>query len=62
MKLHYQNCTTQCALTYDSEAGDKFLGCAMDNNCMTFAPIGGACPKPEPGNMTSLDSMVGEWW
>jgi len=34
MKLHYQNCTTKCALTYDSVRGDKFLGCTMENQCV----------------------------
>lgn len=34
MKLHYQNCTTKCALTYDSPRGDHFLGCAMENQCV----------------------------
>lgn len=62
MKLHYQNCTTQCALTYQSDSGNDFMNCAMTNNCMTFAPIGGECPKPEPDANTNLASLEGEWW
>jgi len=61
-KLHFQNCTTQCALTYDSPAGDKLMGCAMAHNCVTFAPIPGNCPKPVPGAKTNLKSLEGEWW
>jgi len=34
MKLHYQNCTTKCALTYDSKAGRDFLGCNMEHGCV----------------------------
>ena len=65
-KLSYQNCTTKCALTYESKAGDELMACAMDNNCVTFAPIDVTCPKAqleaaiEPGS--SLANMKGEWW
>lgn len=62
MKLHYQNCTTKCALTYDSKAGEDFLGCTMEKGCVTFAPIPGICPKPEPGVNTQLSDLNGEWW
>jgi len=62
MKLHYQNCTTKCALTYDSAAGERFLGCGMSNGCVTFAPIPGSCPKPEPEATSTLTSLNGEWW
>ena len=65
-KVHYQNCTTKCALTYETKAGDEFMACAMTHNCMTFAPIDFTCPKAqleaaiEPGS--SLASLKGEWW
>ena len=65
-KLHYQNCTTKCALTYESKAGDNLMACAMDHNCITFAPIDVTCPTAqleaaiEPGS--SLANMKGEWW
>ena len=62
MKLHYQNCTTKCALTYEDNAGDEFLACAMDNQCVTFAPIPNSCPKPEVDPEASLASLDGEWW
>ena len=38
------------------------MNCAMTNHCMSFAPIGGECPKPEPAAHTSLKSLEGEWW
>ena len=65
-KLHYQNCTTKCALTYESKAGDELMACAMTANCISFAPIDVTCPVAqleaaiEPGS--SLASMKGEWW
>ena len=62
MKLHYQNCTTKCALTYEDNAGDEFLACAMDYNCVQFAPIENTCPKPEVDPEASLASLDGEWW
>jgi len=62
MKLHYQNCTTKCALTYDSRAGDEFLGCTMENNCVNFGQINSTCPKPEPGVKTHISDLDGEWW
>ena len=61
-KLVYQNCTTICALTYESQAGDDFLACAMNNDCVTFPPIPGACPAPEIRSDLSLADMAGEWW
>ena len=60
-KLHYQNCTTKCALTFESAAGNKFMGCAMENNCMEFAKINGTCPAPEVDPESSLASLSGEW-
>lgn len=61
-KLAFQNCTTKCALTYETPAGDEFLACAMTNNCIEFLPIPVTCPKPTPGAKTSLASLKGEWW
>jgi hypothetical protein len=61
-KLVYQNCTTICALTYESPAGDEFLACAMTNDCVTFPAIPGSCPTPEVDQALSLASMEGEWW
>jgi len=61
-KLEYQNCTTICALTYESPAGDEFLACAMDNHCVSFPPIPGECPMPEIRPDLSLATMEGEWW
>lgn len=62
MKLHYQNCTTKCALTYEDNAGDEFLACAMNAQCVSFAPINNTCPKPEVDPEASLASLSGEWW
>ena len=62
MKLHYQNCTTKCALTYEDNAGDAFLACAMNYECVTFAPIPNTCPKPDVDPEASLASLDGEWW
>jgi hypothetical protein len=62
MKLHYQNCTPKCALTYEDNAGDEFLACAIDYNCVQFAPIENTCPKPEVDPEASLASLDGEWW
>ena len=65
-KLEYQNCTTKCALTYESPAMDKMMACAMNHECVTFAPIDVTCPVAaleaavEPGS--SLASLEGEWW
>ena len=65
-KLEYQNCTTKCALTYESEANDALMACAMNHNCIEFAPIEVTCPVAqleaaiEPGS--SLASLAGEWW
>jgi len=61
-KLKYQNCTTKCALTYESPAGDALLGCAMTNNCITFAPLNTTCPKPDVDPTSSLEDLSGEWW
>ena len=61
-KLHFQNCTTTCAVTYESPVGDKFLACAMNNECIHFAPIPGKCPFPQVDPDTSLASLEGEWW
>merc|ERR1712113_1290471 len=30
---------SNCALTYESEAMDDLMACAMNHNCITFAPI-----------------------
>lgn len=62
MKLHYQNCTTTCALSYQSPANDALMGCAMNNDCIEFAHLGGACPKPDIDQTSSLDVLSGEWW
>lgn len=65
-KLLFQNCTTKCSLTYESKAGDELMSCAMENNCITFAPIDVTCPVEaltaavEPGS--SMASLNGEWW
>lgn len=65
-KLHYQNCTTKCALTYETKAGDNFLTCAMNNDCVHFAPLNVTCPVDlltanlDPA--ASLQSLEGEWW
>ena len=65
-KLSYQNCTTKCALTYESKAMDELMACAMTANCIEFAPIDVTCPVAEltaaiePGS--SLASLKGEWW
>lgn len=68
-KLVYQNCTTTCAVTYESKAGDAFLSCAMDNYCVTFPPIPEPpavpfCPytKAMVQQDTTLASLTGEWW
>jgi len=63
-KLLYQNCTTTCAVTYESEAGDAFLACAMNNNCVNFPAIPGSCPykKEHIQADASLASLTGEWW
>ena len=63
MKLHYQNCTTKCALTYEGPKVQKFMDCAMQHECMSFDPIGNTtCPVPEVDPESSLDSLSGEWW
>ncbi|CAE8583535.1 unnamed protein product [Polarella glacialis] len=63
-KLVYQNCTTTCAFTYETEAGNAFLACAMANSCVEFPPIPGSCPYKQehikPGS--SLAAGSGEWW
>jgi hypothetical protein len=63
-KIHYQNCTTKCVITYESPAGDDFLSCAMVNNCLKFPPIPGHCPYREEHVQpdASLASISGEWW
>lgn len=63
-KLHYQNCTTTCAVTYESEAGDAFTACAMSNNCMSLPSIPGKCAykKEHIQADASLASLTGEWW
>lgn len=63
-KLQYQNCTTTCAVTYESGAGDAFLACAMDNGCVEFPPIPGSCPytKEHIQPSASLASLSGEFW
>ena len=62
MKLHYQNCTTKCALTYEDGPGDEVLACAMEANCVTFGQINNTCPQPEVDPEASLASLDGEWW
>lgn len=65
-RLEYQNCTTKCALTYESDSMDALMACAMNHNCIEFAPIDVTCPVAqleaaiEPGS--SLASLTGEWW
>jgi len=63
-KLEYQNCTTSCAVSYESDAGNDFLACMMNNNCVSFPPIPGSCPYKkehiQPG--TNLKSLAGEFW
>jgi len=63
-KLAYQNCTTTCAVSYESDAGDAFLACAMNNNCVDFPPIPGSCPykKEHIQADASLASLKGEFW
>eukprot|EP00040_Diaphanoeca_grandis_P042201 m.264390 g.264390 ORF g.264390 m.264390 type:complete len:307 (-) comp55892_c0_seq1:193-1113(-) len=61
-KLHYQNCTTKCAMTYQSVAGEAFLGCVMTFNCISFPSIPGVCPNPTIKPGTSLATLQGEWW
>jgi hypothetical protein len=53
---------TICALTYESQAGDDFLACAMNNDCVTFPEIPGECPMPEVSPDLSLATLAGEWW
>jgi hypothetical protein len=63
MKLHYQNCTTKCALSYESANVDNFMSCGMNNECLQFDSLGNAtCPSPEVDPESSLDSLKGEWW
>jgi len=63
MKLHYQNCTTKCALTYETPEIDNFMTCAMNNDCMSFAIINDTvCPSPEIDPESSIASLEGEWW
>lgn len=63
-KLHYQNCTTTCAVTYESPAGDAFTGCGMAHGCMSLPAIPGQCPykKEHIQPDASLASLTGEWW
>lgn len=63
MKLEYQNCTTKCALTYDTPEIDNFMTCAMGNDCVGFAVINDTvCPSPEIDPESSIASLEGEWW
>lgn len=63
-KLVYQNCTTTCAVSHETKAGDKFLACAMNHECVSFPPIPGHCPYKESHIQpdASLASLSGEWW
>jgi hypothetical protein len=63
-KLEYQNCTTKCALTYETVSGDAFTACAMENGCMEMLPIPGSCPykKEHIQPNSSLASLTGEFW
>jgi hypothetical protein len=63
-KLHYQNCTTTCAVSYESPDGDDFLACVIGNNCIEFPPIPGGCPykKEHIQPDASLASLNGEFW
>lgn len=63
-KLHYQNCTTTCAVTYESEAGDAFLSCAMNNGCVEFPKIPGHCNYNHSmiQEGITLSALQGEWW
>jgi len=63
-KLVYQNCTTTCAISHSSPAGDAFLGCAMEAGCVEFPPIPGSCPykKEHVQPNSSLASLSGEFW
>jgi len=51
-------------VTYESPAGDAFLACAMNNNCVSFPAIPGSCPykKEHIQADASLASLSGEWW
>jgi len=63
-KLQYQNCTTTCALSYETKPGDRFTGCAMEHRCMEMLPIPGSCPysKKHIQPNTSLANLGGEFW
>ena len=38
------------------------MGCAMNNDCIDFAHLGGDCPKPDIDETSSLEVLSGEWW
>lgn len=64
-KVHAQNCTTKCGVTYEDDIIDDYMTCMMSHKCISFPPIDVQCPQGleefiQPD--ASLDSLKGEWW
>jgi hypothetical protein len=60
-RLAFQNCTQKANFEWPSVPGQKFLACAMTNNCIQFAPLNVTCPKPKVKVGTSLADLKGRW-
>jgi len=64
-KVHAQNCTTKCGVTYEDEIIDDYMTCMMSHKCISFPPIDVQCPQGLDQYIqadSSFDSLKGEWW
>jgi len=49
-KVHAQNCTTKCAITYLDNRTQTYMSCMMSNHCINFPPINITCPVRTRGS------------
>ena len=63
-KLHIQNCTAKCSLTYMDQTYINFMSCLTENKCVSFPPINNTCrgPNVHPLKQLSLKDLQGTWW
>jgi len=65
-KVHAQNCTTKCGITYMDDTTQDYMTCLMAHDCITFPSINVTCPVDKltasVAPNASLATLTGEWW